>query len=114
MPPAVVLIQGMCAATALAVGLCFLRFWQDSRDRLFLYFAMAFWLMSSCWVILGVVARDAEGRPYVYVLRLLAFLLVIAAIVDKNRGRGVGRWPARRRLSTARHQAGNGIVRHVC
>ena len=35
MPQAIILVQGMCAATAMAIGLFFLRFWQDSRDRLF-------------------------------------------------------------------------------
>jgi len=85
MPQAIVLMQGMCAAIALAIGLLFLRFWRESRDRLFLYFAIAFWLMSSSWALLGLLARDADNRPYVYGLRLLAFLLVIAAIVDKSR-----------------------------
>jgi hypothetical protein len=42
--------------------------------------------MSSSWALLGLVAPEAESRPYVYGLRLLAFLLVIAAIIDKNRG----------------------------
>jgi hypothetical protein len=75
----------MCAATAMAVGLFFLRFWQDTRDRLFLFFAIAFSLMSASWALLGLIAYEAEGRPCVYGLRLLAFLLVIAAIIDKNR-----------------------------
>jgi uncharacterized protein DUF5985 len=84
MPQTIVLMQGMCAATAIAIGLFFLRFWQDSRERLFLYFAVAFWLMSSSWALLALVAPEAESRPYVHGLRLLAFLLVIAAIIDKN------------------------------
>jgi hypothetical protein len=81
----IVLMQGMCAASALAIGLFFLTFWQRSRDRLFLYFAIAFWLMSSSWVLLGLIAPEADYRPHVYGLRLLAFVLVIVAIVDKNR-----------------------------
>ena len=84
-PQAVVLMQGMCAAAAMAIGLFFFRFWQDSRDRLFFYFAIAFWLMSSSWALLGFVTPEAENRPYIYGLRLLAFLMVIAAIIDKNR-----------------------------
>ena len=85
MSPAIVFLQGLCATTAMAIGLFFLRFWQDSRDRLFLYFAMAFWLMSASWALLGLAATGAENRPYIYGLRLVAFLLVIAAIIDKNR-----------------------------
>jgi hypothetical protein len=85
MPHAIALLQGMCAATAMAIGLLFFKFWQDSRDRLFLYFAIAFWLLSSSWALLGFLAPEAESRPYVYGLRLIAFLLVIAAIIEKNR-----------------------------
>jgi hypothetical protein len=85
MAQAIVLMQGMCAAIAMAVGLSFLSFWKRSRDRLFLYFAIAFWLMGSSWVLLGLIAPEADNRLYVYGLRLLAFLLVIVAIVDKNR-----------------------------
>ena len=84
-PHAVVFFQGLCAATAMAIGLFFFRFWHDSRDRLFLYFAVAFWLMGASWALLGLVATGAESRPYIYGLRLVAFLLVIAAIIDKNR-----------------------------
>jgi hypothetical protein len=36
--------------------------------------------------LLGLVAPEAESRSYVYGPRLLAFLLVIAAIIGKNRG----------------------------
>lgn len=85
MPQAIIFLQGMCAAIAMAIGLFFLSFWQRSRDRLFLYFAIAFWLMGSSWALLGLVASGAENRPYVYGLRLFAFLLVIVAIFDKNR-----------------------------
>ena len=85
MPQATVVMQGMCAATAMAIGFFFWTFWQDSRDRLFLYFAIAFWLMSPGWILLGLLSPAAESGPYVYTLRLLAFLLVIAAIIDKNR-----------------------------
>ena len=65
-----------------------------------LYFAIAFWLMSSSWVLLGLIARDADNRPYVYGLRLLAFLLVIAAIIDKNRS--PSRWASLVRRQSAR------------
>jgi hypothetical protein len=85
MPQAIVLMQGMCAAIAMAIGLFFLSFWKRSGDRLFLYFAIAFWLMGSSWALLGLVAPEADNRPYVYGLRLLAFLLVIVAIIDKSR-----------------------------
>jgi len=82
---AVVFLQGICAVAAWAVGLFFLRFWRESRDQFFAYFAIGFWLMATTWALLGLESPTAENRPYIYGLRLLAFLLIIAAIVDKNR-----------------------------
>jgi hypothetical protein len=84
-PQLIVFIQGICVLAAWAIGLVFLRFWRDTRDRLFAYFATGFWLLSASWVLLGVTNPTAESRPYIYGLRLVAFLLFIMAIVDKNR-----------------------------
>jgi hypothetical protein len=81
----VVFLQGACAMASWAVGLFFLRFWRESRDRLFAYFAAAFWLLGASWVLLGLVGPTEDNRPYIYGLRLVAFLLVIAAIIEKNR-----------------------------
>jgi hypothetical protein len=36
-------------------------------------------------LILAFLDQDDEGRVLVYGLRLVAFLLILAAIVDKNR-----------------------------
>ena len=85
---AVVFLQGICAATAWAVGLFFLRFWRETGDRLFAYFAVGFWLMAVSWALLGLASPVADNQPYIYGLRLLAFMLIIAAIIDKNRVSG--------------------------
>jgi hypothetical protein len=37
------------------------------------------------WLLLAVVNPPSETRHYLYVLRLLAFVLIIVAIIDKNR-----------------------------
>lgn len=86
MPQAVVLLQGVCALACWAIGLVFLRFWRESRDRLFAYFAIGFALMAVSWVLLGLESQGADNRPYIYGFRLVAFCLIIAAIIDKNRG----------------------------
>jgi hypothetical protein len=78
-------LQAVAATAALVSGLCFLRFWRDTRDRLFAYFAVAFGLLALCWLLLALVNPTAETRPFVYAIRLAAFGLIIAAIVDKNR-----------------------------
>jgi hypothetical protein len=52
---------------------------------LFAWFGGAFWLLAISWVALAVFNPTAEARPYIYALRLPAFLLIIVAIIDKNR-----------------------------
>lgn len=81
----IVFLQGICVLAAWAIGVVFLRFWRETRDRLFAYFAIGFWLLSASWALLGLTSPTAESRPYVYGIRLVAFLLIIVAIVDKNR-----------------------------
>ena len=67
-------------------GLFFLRFWRRTRDRLFAIFAAAFWLLGLNWMLLAFTDPDAETRRVIlYTLRLLAFVLILLAILDKNR-----------------------------
>jgi zinc transporter ZupT len=78
----------LSSATAmgfLVAGLFFLRFWRDTSDRLFALFAGAMWILSLNWAILAALHPGEESRHYVYMIRLVAFVLIIAAVVDKNR-----------------------------
>ena len=78
-------LSGAIAMACLAIALFFLRFWRRTSDRLFLIFSAAFVLMMTERIILVTIGSSHEFAPYVYVVRLLAFLLIIVAIVDKNR-----------------------------
>ncbi len=78
-------LWGALAMSTWVAGLFFLRFWKASRDRLFVFLAIAFWVLGLNWMGLALVHWIAETRHYVYVLRLLAFVLIIAGILDKNR-----------------------------
>ncbi|SEU34088.1 hypothetical protein SAMN05443639_118109 [Stigmatella erecta] len=69
----------------LACALFFVRFWRESKDRLFALFALSFTVMSLNWFALGLLPVDDERRHYVYVIRLVSFLLILFAIWDKNR-----------------------------
>lgn len=80
-------ISGAIMMCYLVAGLFFLRFWQETRDRLFASFAVAFWLLASNRVAFLFIDEANEARSYIYVLRLLAFTLILVAIVDKNRSR---------------------------
>ncbi|HEY7120624.1 MAG TPA: DUF5985 family protein [Tepidisphaeraceae bacterium] len=68
----------------LAVGLFFIRFWRRTADRLFLVFAIAFWTLAANWLALAFIDKD-EVRTWLYVVRLVAFVLILAGIIDKNR-----------------------------
>jgi len=71
-------------------GLYFWRFWKRSHDILFLAFAVAFWLMM-LQSTAAIAEIPAEPRSWVFLFRLGAFILVIAAIVAKNSGRPTSR-----------------------
>lgn len=81
----IVFLQAVSATCAWACALFFYRFWRESGDRLFLFFGAAFLLLSTCWVLLALIDPTGESRPYVYAIRLVAFLLIIVAVIDKNR-----------------------------
>ena len=78
-------LHGAAAANCGFIGLFFLRFWRQSRDTLFLSFALAFLILGVKRTVLGVWPFATEWREYVYLLRLAAFCLIIYGIVDKNR-----------------------------
>ena len=70
------------------VCLFFLRFWRKTHDRLFVFFAIAFCLLGINWLALAFRPQDDEVRTALYVVRLLAFVIILYAIFDKNRPRG--------------------------
>ena len=78
-------LSGAVCMACFAIALFFIRFWRRTRDRLFLMFSAAFLLLMTERVILVAIGASHEFAPYVYVVRLLAFGLIIAAVVDKNR-----------------------------
>ena len=80
-----VFLQAVSATGAWTAGLFFLRFWRESRDPLFAFFGAAFWLLSLSWVLLALTSPTEDARPFIYAIRLLAFVLIIAAMVIKNR-----------------------------
>jgi hypothetical protein len=83
-----VLLLGAIAMASLVAGMFFLRFWQQSRDRFFALFAAAFFVEALNRAALALSPRPNDGTPVFYCIRLLAFLLILTAIVEKNRGSG--------------------------
>lgn len=72
-----------------AVGaVFFLRFWRRTRDRLFMAFAVAFILLALNQALAAWLGAADERLGYVYLLRVIGFVLILVAIVDKNIARG--------------------------
>jgi hypothetical protein len=84
------LLSGAMVMGYFVAGLFFLRFWRRTRDVLFLFFAIAFWILAGQRFALGLTSEQFEDDTIFYVARLLAFILIIVAIWNKNRSsRGV-------------------------
>lgn len=77
-------IIGAAAMAAAVAGLFFLRFWRDTGDRLFLNFAIAFWLFGLTRVAVAFLPASSEHEIYFYLVRLAAFALILIAVIDKN------------------------------
>jgi hypothetical protein len=79
-------VSGMLVMGYAVAGLFFLRFWRQTRDRLFGIFAAAFWLLAAQRLALALSDDPNGEQVLLYGIRLLAFVLILIAIVDKNRG----------------------------
>ena len=65
----------------------FLRFWRRTHDRFFFAFAVAFLLLALNQALAQWLGAADERVMYTYLLRVLGFLIILAAIIDKNTGR---------------------------
>ncbi len=79
------LMSGAIVTGYLVTGLFFLRYWRQSGDRLFAIFAAAFWLLAAQRLALALTTQYFEDVTWLYGVRLVAFLLILLAIIDKNR-----------------------------
>ncbi len=81
------ILTGGIAMGSFIAGLFFLRFWRQTRDVFFLCFALSFWLEAGNRIALGLLAHNDESEPAFYLVRLLAYGLILFAIWHKNRPR---------------------------
>jgi len=77
-------ISGAVTLGYLIAALFFARFWKRTRDRLFVAFAIAFVLLALNQALAQWLGAADERVGYTYLLRVLGFVLILAAIVDKN------------------------------
>ena len=80
-----VVLNAIAGTSAVFAGVLFLRFWRESVDRLFLWFAVAFAMFACNYFVLALVPPGDENRFFAYLPRLAGFVLLLVAIADHNR-----------------------------
>jgi hypothetical protein len=76
---------GLLAMASVVAALFFFRYWKMTGERLFAFFALAFGALTLNWFGLSRLAPTLEAENGVYLVRLLAFALILSGIIDKNR-----------------------------
>lgn len=76
---------GITCAMNLIAAVLFLRFYRWTSDRLFIFFAVAFLLLSVSRIAFYASGSPNEAQPALYVVRLIAFCVILYGIFDKNR-----------------------------
>lgn len=69
----------------LSIGFFFFRFWRKTQDGLFGAFAGAFVVLAVERLVLLATKPEDEVRPFVYLIRFSAFMLILVAFYLKNR-----------------------------
>lgn len=82
-------LLGAITLGMIVAGLFFLRFRRLTRDRLFFFFALAFFVEAVSRMIMAANAVSSEEHPVIYILRLISYGLIVWAIVQKNRKRSL-------------------------
>ena len=77
-------VSGAVTLGYLVGALFFARFWKRTRDRLFIAFAVAFVLLALNQALAQWLGAADERVGYTYLLRVLGFVLILAAVIDKN------------------------------
>jgi hypothetical protein len=79
-------LLGVIVTSSLTAGAFFLKFWKQTRDLLFLGFGAAFIIEGVNRAAFLFLDNPNEGNPVIYTIRLFSYLVILAAIINKNRG----------------------------
>lgn len=80
-----IFMTGLIVALSFIAGLQFLKFYRLSHDRFFVWFAGAFWVFAVGWTIRVFDENAGEHAHLVFLPRLIGFVMILIAILDKNR-----------------------------
>ena len=78
-------LLGVVVTASLVASAFFLKFWRQTHDKLFLLFSAAFAIEGVNRLAFLFLDHPNEGNPLIYMVRLFSYLLILAAIVNKNR-----------------------------
>lgn len=85
MTPLTFFLSGVYMTTFVAAGLVFFRVGRKVHDRFFLFFGGACLVLGLERIPLIFIDASIEENSWVYVFRIIAFMLIIGAIIDTNR-----------------------------
>lgn len=77
-------ISGAIFMAHAIVSLLFLKFWRRTGDRVFGWFSAAFAVLAFERLLPGSDVSESVTPP-AYAARLAAYVLIIAAVIDRNR-----------------------------
>ena len=77
-------LSGAVTLGCLVAAAFFVRFWRKTSDGFFLAFAVAFVCLALNHALAQWLGAADERVGYTYLLRVLAFLTILGAIVAKN------------------------------
>ena len=80
-------LLGIIVTCSFVAAAFFARFWFASRDLLFLGFSVAFLLEGLNRIAFLFLDKPNAGDEAIYVIRLISYLIILAAIANKSWGR---------------------------
>lgn len=82
-------IDGAIAMGCGIAAMFFARYWRQTRDLFFALFSLSFILLAGGRIMAALdrLPDSPESAPELYLMRLAAFIIMIVAIVHKNRAK---------------------------
>ena len=78
-------LRGIIVTCSVIAGGYFMKFWRQTRDTLFLAFGIAFIVEAANRTTFVFMDSPNTGNTFVYIVRLLTYVLILTTIVKKNR-----------------------------
>lgn len=80
------MLIGAIAMASLVISLFFLNYWTKTGDRFFLLFSLSFFIQCLNRVLMVQLPGISETSALFYSIRLVSYLVILFAVLDKNRG----------------------------